>query len=123
MSKFIIVILFAIAFMGSGNKSDLKTVNNPTNDLNSELVATYYDSSSLESEFCFHRQVVSFSAFRVQNLTKRTNSVGKNNLEFLKDGKIINANVLNLIHKKSLIKHSSFIKPFHRMICLGKLVI
>ena len=56
-------------------------------------------------------------------IMKRTNPVSKNNLEFLKDGKIINANVLNLIHKNSLIKHCSFIKPIHRLIGLGKLVI
>ena len=123
MRNLIIVILVAVALMGSSNKSDLEIVNNPTEDLPSEIVTTYYDFSSLETEFCFHRQVVSFSAARVQNLAKRTSSVGKNNAEFLKDGKIINANVLNLIHKNSLIKHYCFTKPIHRLISLGKLVI
>ena len=119
----IIVISVAIAFVSYSNESDLKTIDNPTESLNSELFSSSYDFSCSDSEFCFHSRVVSFSAFRLQNLVKRTNPVSKNNLEFLKDGKIINANVLNLIHKNSLIKHCSFIKPIHRLIGLGKLVI
>lgn len=123
MRCLITIILVAIAFVSCSNESDLKTINNPTANLTTELESASYDVSSLDSDFYFHSRVVSFTAFRLQNLTQRTTNFCKNNVEFIKTGKIFNTNIINLIQKKSYIKHSSFIKPTHRMIGLGKLVI
>lgn len=123
MRFLITIILLAIAFVSCSNESDLKTKENPTANLISGLETASYDVSCLDSDFYFHNRVISFTAFRVQNATQRTTNVCKNNVEFIKTGKIFNRNIINLIQKKSLIEHSSFIKPIHRMISLGKLVI
>lgn len=123
MRHLITIILAALAFAGCSKDSDLKTKENPMDNTPTELVSTYLSLSCLDSDIYFQRQISSTTALRVQNATKRTSNANKNNLEFVKVGKIINTNILNLIHKKSLHQNISFIRPFHRMICLGKLVI
>lgn len=124
LEKYLIAIIFiAIAFVSCGKDLDLESKENPTETSTSELISPYLNSSNIDFDICFQRQVYSTTAFRVQSAAKRTSNANKNNLEFVKVGKIINTNILNLIHKKSLQQNISFIKPFHRMICLGKLVI
>lgn len=124
LEKYLIAIIFiAIAFVSCSKESDLETKENPISSATTELVSEYLSSSCSDSDIYFQRQVYSTTAFRVQSTEKRTSNANKNNLEFVKVGKIINTNILNLIHKESLYQHISFIKPFHRMICLGKLVI
>ncbi|MEE0889240.1 MAG: hypothetical protein U0L57_03405 [Bacteroidales bacterium] len=123
MRFLITIVLVAIAFIGCSNKSDLKMKENPTQDSILEFFSSYSSSFDSYSDLCIHSQAFSFPAFRVQNATQRTTNICKNNVEFIKTGKIFNRNIINLIQKKSLIEQFSFIRPFHRMICLGKLVI
>lgn len=123
MRFLITIVLVAIAFIGSSNKSDLRIQENPTQDSILEISSSYSPSFESCSELCIRSQVFSFPAFRVQNATQRTTNICKNNIEFIKTGKIFNRNIINFIQKKSLIERFSFIKPFHRMISLGKLVI
>lgn len=124
LEKYLIAIIFiAIVFVSCGKDLDLESKENPTETSTSELISPYLNSSNIDFDICFQRHFSSTTAFRVQSAAKRTNNANKNNLEFVKVGKIINTNILNLIHKKSLQQNISFIKPFHRMICLGKLVI
>jgi hypothetical protein len=116
------VILAAIALVGHNYSSDLSLMISSNDDCDTEL-ASSYSTSLFESDVLVHPNLTSHQAFRLQTTNKRPSNTYKNSLEFVKLGKRINTGVINLIQKKSLTSHSSFIKPYHRMICLGKLII
>lgn len=116
------IILMTIAVTGYTNKADSLSHNRLTTASNIEIM-TYDFYSASESDFFVQPHQTTSPAFRPQNTAKRTNNAPKHTPEFVKLGKIINTAVINLNQKKSLTTHSSFIKPYHRMICLGKLII
>lgn len=123
MRYLITIILVVITFVSCSNKSDLKMNENPKQNLITESFLSYYSSFDSYSDLCIRSQVISFPAFRLQNVTQRTTNICKNNVGFIKTGKIFNRNIINFIQRKSLIEQLSFIKPIQRMISLGKLVI
>ena len=71
----------------------------------------------------FPRRVAGASAVRLQGFAKRSANGYKNNLEFLKAGKVVNAGVRSYIREESLNIHYLFIKPTRRLIGFGKLLI
>ena len=79
--------------------------------------------SASEYDFLIPRPTSFASAQRVQGSARRTGSFQRNNLEFAKSGKVINAGLRYFIQRKSLIVHSSLIEPAHRLLYLGKLII
>ena len=79
--------------------------------------------SQSESELCLPRQISYASPSRVQTAPRRTTGYSRYNVEFAKSGKIINAGLRYSIQRKSIIIHSSLIEPFHKLLCLGKLII
>lgn len=82
---------------------------------------TYISES--ESELCLPRQVSFANSQRVQTAVRRTAGAGRNNIEFTRSGKIINADVRYFVQRKSILIHSSLIEPAHRLLYLGKLII
>ncbi len=76
-----------------------------------------------DSQLCLPRQVTYSNVHRVQNSTRRTNGTHRNNFEFIKSGKEINADLIYLIQRKSIIIHSSLIRPSNRLLYLGQLII
>ena len=79
--------------------------------------------SAPDSQLCLPRQVSYSNVQRVQSSSRRTNVVHRNNFEFIKSGKEINADLMYLIQKKSIIIHSSLIRPSNRLLSLGRLII
>lgn len=89
--------------------------------LNEAINATSISAS--EAELCVPRQVSFANTQQVQSTARRTTSIQRNNLEFAKSGKVINAGVKYFIQRISIITHSSLVKPGYRLLCLGKLII
>ena len=117
----ILFFLFAVAFICNVNTpaSDMGGVN----DVESSVVTCYVDSSESDSNLFIPRQSSSANVLRLQSTVKRTNSGCKNNVEFVKVGKLINADIKNFIQRESLLTCSMLVKPFLRLISMGKLII
>ena len=79
--------------------------------------------STSESELCLPRQVSYTSSSRVQTTARRTTGYSRDNIEFTKSGKIINAGLRYFIQTKSILIHSSLVEPAHKLLYLGKLII
>lgn len=60
---------------------------------------------------------------QLQGTTKRPNNAHRSNFEFITAGRAINTHIGNYIFKKSSTITTSFTKPEHRLIRLGKLII
>lgn len=117
----ILSLLFAVAFICnvSTPASDMGGVI----DVESSVVTCYVDSSESDSNLFIPRQSSSANVLRLQSTVKRTNNACKNNIEFVKVGKLINADVKNFIQRESLLTCSMLVRPFLRLISMGKLII
>ena len=121
--KYLLPVLVAVVFWNCAE--------NPVNPVSEESVADIYlidaacqsSLSSTDHEFCPPRQVSFANAQRVQSTPRRTTGAHRNNLEFTKSGRIINACLTYDIQRKSIFIHSSRIEPTHRLLYLGKLII
>ena len=124
LRHFIPVVLVAIAFIiGSGNRTDSVALECIANTLTTETECCNLESPVSQLDLLFPRQISGTNIPRLQNATKRTSNTHRNNLEFVKAGKVINAGIISSIQKESLNIHISFIKPACRLISLGKLII
>ena len=117
----ILSLLFAVAFICnvSTPASDMGGVI----DVECSVVTCYVDSSESDSNLFIPRQSSSANVLRLQSTLKRTNNACKNNIEFVKVGKLINADVKNFIQRESLLTCSMLVRPFLRLISMGKLII
>lgn len=119
--RFLILIIIAVAFFNGNYNSDSLVTETTCDDLTSELNYDYPDFSPLNLDL--YIQIPSTNSLRQSSNTKRLNSSQKHYLKLLKLYKSRDLVTPNLFLQKSSIVHSTFIKPFHRMISLGKLVI
>ena len=81
------------------------------------------ESFPLESDLQLPRRFSGVSAPRLQNVVNRTYNTFRNNIEFLKAGKVVYAGFKSSIHKESLNLGYLLVKPCHRLTWLGKLII
>ena len=81
------------------------------------------ESFASESDLQLPRRISGVGAPHFQSTVKRTGNTYKNNLEFLKAGKVVYAGFESHVHKESLNIGYLFVEPCHRLIRLGKLVI
>lgn len=123
LCRFIIPIIIAVVFINGIEKVESTILDDYTIDSSTENIACFTDYSSTDFELCFPPQSSSANILRHQNTSKQTNTSHNHNLKFIKIGRIVNANIQNFTHSKSLIVHSLFIKPINRLISFGKLVI
>ena len=79
--------------------------------------------SAAESELCLPRQVSYANTHQVQSSARRTNGAQKNNVEFIRSGKVINAGIRYFIQNKSVIVHSRLTEPAALLLSLGRLII
>lgn len=79
--------------------------------------------SASDSQLCLPRQVTYANTQTVQGTARRTNSVNRNNIEFMKSGKVLNAGLIYFIQRKSIIIHWSLIEPANKLLYLGQLII
>ena len=87
------------------------------------LIDSATSISSTESEFCLPRQVSFANTQRVQSNARRTTSISRNNLEFARAGKVINAGLRYFIQNRFIIIRSSLSEPARILLFLGKLII
>lgn len=79
--------------------------------------------SVCDSELCLHIQDDISYFYRVQSSARRIVGMYKNSFTFVRSGKLINVSICYLCLKKSLVLHSSVLRPSDRLLNLGKLII
>lgn len=120
--RFLIPIIIAIAFINGTEKVETTFSDDYTSELTTIPTAYYSDLSESNFVLC-HTPLQSPNLIRGQNTLTRKVYTHNNNFKHLKADKIENIGIKKSATRKSLFVHFSFIKPFHRLISLGKLVI
>jgi hypothetical protein len=121
--KYLLPLVVAVAFW-NGKDNLLSTV--PEEIISTQTICdAICDNviSTSKSELCLPRQVSYTSSSRVQTTARRTTGYSRDNVEFTKSGKIINAGLRYFIQTKSILIHSSLVEPAHKLLYLGKLII
>lgn len=122
--KYLIPLILATAFWNCADaKNELPVSEEAAACMRIDETSRQSDISETQHEFCLPRQVSFGNTQRVQNAPRRTTGLNRNNLEFAKSGKVINAGLRFFIQQKSIIVHSSLIEPSYRLLCLGRLII
>jgi hypothetical protein len=121
--KYLIAIIFAVAFIDGSIKSDSIDTENSIEDLTTEFVTAHTDFSIFDSALHSSRQVSPISTSHLQNSSQRANNGHKQNYTFIKAGKILNIGIINSIQNNSQTLYSYLTKPIHRLISFGKLII
>lgn len=118
------VFLLAIALIGDAEEPGLANTGGPAYVSSLQSADSYLDSSASCSDIYLPRIVSGASVLHVQGATaKRTCNSYRNNIEFVRLGKIVNTGIRNQIQKETLNILYPFTEPAHRLICLGKLII
>jgi hypothetical protein len=121
--KYLLPLVVAVAFW-NGKDNLLSTV--PEEIISTQTICdAICDNviSTSKSELCLPRQVSYTSSSRVQTTARRTTGYSRDNVEFTKSGKIINAGLRYFIQTKSILIHSSLVEPARKLLYLGKLII
>ena len=122
--KYLLPMIIAAAFWNSADAKNESPVSEEA--AAGMFIGEITDNSGIsetQHEFCLPRQVSFGNTQRVQNAPRRTTGLNRNNLEFAKSGKVINAGLRFFEQQKSIIFHSSLIEPSFRLLCLGRLII
>ena len=121
--KYLLFFLAAAVLWGEADKEMSSVTAEDVADIVMEKAISGTDISQSDHEFSLPRQTSFANSQRAQSSVRRTNSVHRNNTEFAKSGKVVNAGLRYVTHTKSIILHSSLIEPAHKLIYLGKLII
>ena len=121
--KYLVFIVAAVIFQDNTERSVTSVQEKGVADMSFIEEAYHSVISETDSELCLPRQVSFANSFRAQSTVRRTNTAHRNNFEFAKAGKIVNAGLRYSIQHQSIIIHSSLIEPSHRLLSLGRLII
>lgn len=121
--KYLLFFLAAAVLWGEADKDMSSVTAEDVADIVMEKAISGTDISQSDHEFSLPRQTSFANSQRAQSSVRRTNSVHRNNTEFAKSGKVVNAGLRYVTQTKSIIIHSSLIEPAHKLIYLGKLII
>ena len=121
--KYLLFFLAAAVLWGAADKEMSSVTAEDVADMVLEKAMSGTDISQSDHEFSLPRQTSFANSQRAQSSVRRTNSVHRNNTEFAKSGKVVNAGLRYVTQTKSIIIHSSLIEPAHKLIYLGKLII
>ena len=121
--KYLLFFLAAAVLWGEADKEMSSVTAEDVADMVMEKAISGSDISQSDHEFSLPRQTSFANSQRAQSSVRRTNSVHRNNTEFAKSGKVVNAGLRYVTQTKSIILHSSLIEPAHKLIYLGKLII
>ena len=122
--KYLLFILAAAVLWATAADREMSSVMpEDVADMVMEKAISGTDISQSDHEFSLPRQTSFANSQRAQSSVRRTNSVHRNNTEFAKSGKVVNAGLRYVTQTKSIILHSSLIEPAHKLIYLGKLII
>ena len=125
LKYFIPVVIVAFTFIiSSAGKSDFINQESQTDVSYSDFDVHYFDYDTPNADLNLPRQISGISnIYRTLNVAKKTNSWHKNNVEFVKSGKVVNVSISNFIQKESLSNLHRFAKSASWLISLGKLII
>lgn len=118
-----LVILAGITFICGANVSDSTETKSLDSNVIIESASYISDSCVSDAHLYLSKQTSGTNVFRVPSKFQRTNTLHKNPFEFIKVSKLISTGIRNFIDKKTLIVYSTFIKPAHRLVSLGKFLI
>lgn len=121
--KYLLPLIVAAAFWNSADDTSSPVRMMQAEDVIVDDAANHMEISAEESEFFLPRPTSFTNAQRVQSTARRTTGAQRNNIEFAKSGKVVNAGLRYFTQKKSLIIHSTLLEPAHRLLHLGKLII
>lgn len=121
--KYLLFFLAAAVLWGEADKEMSSVTAEDVADMVLEKAISSMDLSQSDHQFSLPRQTSFANSQRAQSSVRRTNSVHRNNTEFAKSGKVVNAGLRYVTQTKSIILHSSLIEPAHKLIYLGKLII
>ena len=121
--KYLLFFLAAAVLWGEADKEMSSVTAEDVADIVMEKAISGTDISQSDHEFSLPCQTSFANSQRAQSSVRRTNSVHRNNTEFAKSGKVVNAGLRYVTQTKSIILHSSLIEPAHKLIYLGKLII
>ena len=121
--SFIIPIIIAVTFINGKEEVKSTNLDDYATDLTTKNCTYLDDCFVYDLDIYLPRQTSTPSVLRLQNQTKRTNISHNNHFKTIKAGKFDDSCLRKIYQQKSHIVHFSFIKPFHKLISLGKLVI
>ena len=121
--KYLLFFLAAAVLWGAADEEMSSVTAEDVADMVLEKAISSTDLSQSDHQFSLPRQTSFANSQRAQSSVRRTNSVHRNNTEFAKSGKVVNAGLRYVTQTKSIILHSSLIEPAHKLIYLGKLII
>ena len=121
--KYLLFFLAAAVLWGAADKEMSSVTAEDVADMVLEKAISSTDLSQSDYQFSLPRQTSFANSQRAQSSVRRINSVHRNNTEFAKSGKVVNAGLRYVTQTKSIILHSSLIEPAHKLIYLGKLII
>lgn len=118
-----LLLLVVIAALGYAYDRESSGAETLPAQASTELTTTFIDSSVHNGNIAVSHHTSTPHTIQLQGATKRSSNAHKNNFEFIAAGKAINTCIENHIFKKSSTINTSFTKPEHRLIRLGKLII
>lgn len=121
--KYLFPVIAVLAFWNCMGASASAVTEDESSAVSLAYAAYQADISETRSELCLPRQVSFANSQRVQTTVQRTAGAGRNNIEFTKSGKVINADIRYFTQRKSILIHFSLIEPALKLIYLCKLII
>lgn len=121
--KYLLLFVVAAAFCGGAGKDVPELSAQDIAAVSFDDQACRADLSPTDSQLSLPRQTTFANTQRVQSSVRRSSGSQRNNVEFAKSGKIVNAELCYFTQTQSLIIHSTLIEPSRRLLCLGKLII
>ena len=121
--KYLLLVIVAAAFFSGTEGSVSVDTTEQCPDIFLYDEAFELSLSAPESELAVPRQVFFAHTHQVQSSARRTVNSHRNNLEFTKAGKLINAGIQYFVQNLTIVKGSSLSDPAQRLLCLGKLII
>lgn len=123
MLKYIVSIIIAIAFFNGSEKTESVILTDEHGDSISEGLASYTNISVEDFNLLFTFRTSTNYTYTAQSSSNRTTNSLKNNLRFIKSSNFSDYHNPNFTPKYFTSIHFLFIKPIHRLISLGKLLI
>lgn len=122
--RYLILFIFAVLYYDGTAKVDVSIEDSVEAECAANVVSCDTGFGLPEAEWCLPPRNVSFAnSQRLQSSVKRITSTQRYIGGFYKTGKVSDAGSLQFIPNNNLISYSFFIKPAHRLISLGKLII
>ena len=118
-----LLLLVVIATLSNANEAESMATNGQPTEVVTAFSTTSITPTTDSGNISSISHSVAPHTIQLTGTTKRTNNAHKHNFEFIATGKAINSSIENCIFKKSSTINTSFTKPEHRLIRLGKLII